>query len=81
VLVNLVLNSEGLARVLRVLLQSLQHLCLLGRGQLLRRNNRDFLFLVELLVEFLVLASDIPNKDQALVLSQHGQEMVRYIME
>ena len=56
-------------------------MCLLGRGQLLRRNNRDFLFLVELLVEFLVLASNVLNKDQALVLSQHGQEVVRNIME
>lgn len=59
----------------------MQHLCLLGRGQLLRRNNRDFLFLVELLVEFLVLASNVLNKDQALVLSQHRQEVVRNIME
>ena len=81
VLIDLVLNSESLALVLRVSLKSLEDLTLLGLRQLLGRDNSNFLLLVELLVKLLVLASNILNVDKALVLSQNSKEVHSGIVE
>ena len=50
-------------------------------AQLLSGDDRDFLLLVELLVELLVLASDFFNVDETLVLSKHLQEVHGALME
>lgn len=72
--VNFVVDGELLAFVLGVGLQGAGHLFLLVLREGHSGDDRDFLLLVELLVQLLVLLSDVGEAVETLVLSQDGQE-------
>ena len=73
-LIDLVVDSELLALVLRICLQSRNDLRLLVIGEISGRDDRDLLLLVELLVQLGVLFGDVVDLVQALILRQDGQE-------
>jgi hypothetical protein len=68
--IDLVLNGECLTRVLGVSLERAEHFALLSCVKLLGRDNGNLLFLIELLVQFLVLARNLLDADEAFVFSQ-----------
>ena len=74
-LINLVVDGELLALVLGIGLKSCNNLRLLVGAELSSRDNGDLLLLVELLVELGVLLGDLVDEVQALVLSEHSQEL------
>jgi len=79
--IHLILNSESFTSVLWVGLESSEHLRLLVIVQWLCRNDSDFLLLVKLLVEFLVFNSDVFQRVETLILSQHSQEVDSALVE
>ena len=80
-LIDLVIDRELLALVLRVGRECGHHLLLLISCQLLRRDDGDLLFLVELLVELRVLLGDLRNEVETLVLSKNRHELEGSVAE
>jgi len=63
----LVLDGEGFAGVLGIGLECTEHFTLLFGVQLFCRDDSNLFFLVELLVQLLVLAGNLLDVDKALV--------------
>ena len=80
-LIDLVIDRELLALVLWVGRECGHDLLLLISCQLLRRDDGDLLFLVELLVELRVLLSDLRNEVETLVLSKNRHELEGSVAE
>ena len=79
--VNRVLDDELLALVLRVLLKGQLDLFPLRNGQILCRDDGYLLFLIEGLVQLLVVACDLVNELESAVLNQHLNYLVSDILE
>ena len=79
--IDFVLNGELLAFVVWISLESSEDFALLAIGELFCRDNGDLLFFVKLLVELLVLESNLFQVDQTLVLRQDGQEVQSHVAE
>ena len=80
-LVNLELENELFALVLGVSLETLEDLSLFILIKLVSGDDGDFLLLVELLIEFTVLLSDLLDEHEALVLSEDLDESQGHLVE